>query len=436
MKSNKNYQRWINANNYIAGGNMLLSKNPNYILPIHWPTYFKKAKGVNIYDLDNKKYLDMSYMGIGTNILGYANKAIDSMVKKSIDLSISSTLNCYEEVELAKKLISIHPWANKVKFARTGGEANSIAIRLSRAFTKKDKVAICGYHGWHDWYLASNLSNKNNLNSMLMEGIKTDGIPKFLKNSTIPFQYNDIDNFLKIAKRRDVGSLIMEVKRNYDPHNNFLEKIREVCSKYKICLIFDECTSGFRENFGGLHLKYKVNPDLAIFGKALGNGYAITAILGKEEIMNTFNNTFISSTFWSERVGPVAGLATLKEMENIKSWKIISDLGNYFREKLNKVAKKNNLEIAIEGIPSLTTYRFKKNNQKYKTYISKKLIDKNILGTNAVYFSSSHSKKNIDLYINYLDEIFYEIKKDTLKKKNEIHDIAKKIAFNKFERLN
>ena len=139
----------------------------------------------------------------------------------------------------------------------------------------------------------------------------------------------------------------MEVKRNYDPKENFLHEIRDICNKYKICLIFDECTSGFRENLGGIHLKYKVNPDFSIFGKALGNGYAITAILGKEKIMNSFRDTFISSTFWSERIGPVAGLATLKEMKRQKSWRIITDLGEYFRLKLRK-AKNNDLEIKIE----------------------------------------------------------------------------------------
>ena len=436
MKKNNNYQRWLVANKLISGGNMLLSKNPNYILPIFWPTYFKKAKGIKIYDLDNVSYIDMSYMGIGTNILGYANSFVDSKVKKTISDSISSTLNCYEEVELAKNLISLHPWSERVKFARTGGEANSIAIRLSRAYTKKDKIAICGYHGWHDWYLASNLANPENLNSMLMKGIKTNGIPKYLKGSTIPFKYNDPSGFLKIAKRGDVGSLIMEVKRNYDPKENFLHEIRDICNKYKICLIFDECTSGFRENLGGIHLKYKVNPDFSIFGKALGNGYAITAILGKEKIMNSFRDTFISSTFWSERIGPVAGLATLKEMKRQKSWKIITDLGEYFRLKLRKVAKNNDLEIKIEGIPSLTTYSFIKNNQKYRTYISKKLLEKNILATNAVYFSTCHSRRNIDQYISYLDEIFYEINRDLLNKKNEINKIVKQVALNKFERLN
>ena len=147
---------------------MLLSKRPDMFLPNFWPSYFSKAKGINVWDMDKKKYKDMSIMGVGTNILGYGNKEVDKAVRNVIKQGNMSTLNCYEEVSLAEKLISIHPWANMVRFARTGGEANSIAVRIARAARKKDKVAICGYHGWHDWYLATNLQNNNSLKDHLL----------------------------------------------------------------------------------------------------------------------------------------------------------------------------------------------------------------------------------------------------------------------------
>ena len=187
---------WKRAQKVIPGGNMLLSKRPDMFLPNSWPSYFSKAKGINVWDLENKKYKDMSIMGVGTNILGYGNKEVDKAVKKVIKEGNMSTLNCYEEVLLAEKLIEIHPWGDMVRFARTGGEANAIAIRIARAANKRDKVAICGYHGWHDWYLATNLQNKESLNEHLLPGLSTAGIPKSLEGSVIPFPFNNIQKLL------------------------------------------------------------------------------------------------------------------------------------------------------------------------------------------------------------------------------------------------
>ena len=179
-KKNRGYKLWNDAKKYIPTGNSLLSKNPDLYLPNLWPTYYKKAKGCTITGVDGKNYIDMCMMGVGTNILGYSYKPIDNAVKNAVNNGNLSTLNCVEEIELAKKLIEINPWADMCKFARTGGEANSIAIRIARAFTKKDNIAICGYHGWHDWYLALNMKSKKNFKNTIKK-FKTDGVPKFLK---------------------------------------------------------------------------------------------------------------------------------------------------------------------------------------------------------------------------------------------------------------
>ena len=159
------------------------------------------------------------------------------------------------------------------KFTRTGGEANAVAIRIARSSTKNDKVAVCGYHGWHDWYLATNLISKDRLNSHLIEGLPPVGVPKSLTGSVFSFKYNDFDELEKLIKKQNIGIIKMEVVRNVQPKNNFLNKIRDICNKKKIILIFDECTTGFRQSFGGIHKNYNVEPDMAIFGKALGNGY-------------------------------------------------------------------------------------------------------------------------------------------------------------------
>ena len=189
------------------------------------------------------------------------------------------------------------------KFARSGGEADSIAVRIARAASKvSTRGAVCGYHGWHDWYLSANLTNNDNLENHLLPGLSSNGVPKELEGTIYPFNYNDLDYLKKIIKEKKIGIIKMEVMRNVEPKDDFLQKVRELANENNIILIFDECTSGFRKTFGGLHKFYSVEPDIAIFGKALGNGYAITAVIGKESVMQYAQETFISSTFWTERM--------------------------------------------------------------------------------------------------------------------------------------
>ena len=271
---------WKKANKIIPGGNMLLSKRPNLFLPNKWPTYFKKAEGCKVLGIDNINYLDCSIMGIGTNILGYGHPEVDAAVKKTISNGNMSTFNCPEEVELSEKIIQMHPWAHMVKLTRSGGEANAVAIRIARSYAKKrDKIAICGYHGWHDWYLAANLKSKK-FTVTFTSDLEINGVPKDLKNSTFSFEYNNIKQLKELIKKHNIGIVKMEVSRNIKPKDQFLQKVRKITESRGIVLIFDECTSGFRESFGGLHLKYNVTPDIAIFGKALGNGYQI--VIGKK----------------------------------------------------------------------------------------------------------------------------------------------------------
>ena len=337
-KLNKGIKLWNKAKKIIPGGGMLLSKKPEMFAPDLWPTYFTKSNGCFIWDLDNKKFMDMSLMGVGTNILGYNHPEVNDAVLKTVNKGNLTTLNCPEEVFLASKLIELHPWADMAKFARTGGEANAIAIRIARASSGKDNVAICGYHGWSDWYLAANLKTNKNLSNHLFDGLNPKGVPKKLKNTIFPFEYNNFEQLRKIIKTKNIGVVKMEVSRNFPPENNFLQKIREITTKNNIVLIFDECTSGFRRSNGGLHKYYKVNPDIAVFGKALGNGYAITAVIGKKNIMNFAQDTFISSTFWTERIGPTAALKTLEVMKKTKSWEKITNLGEEIQESWKKIA--------------------------------------------------------------------------------------------------
>ena len=428
---------WIKAKNLIPSGNMLFSKNSERLLPGLWPSYYSKAKGINIWDMSGKKYTDMSLMSVGTNVLGYSNTIIDKAVKKAISKGNMSTLNCPEEVELAEKLISIHPWAQMVKFTRSGGEANAVAIRIARSFTKKDGVAVCGYHGWHDWYLAANLQNKKILNNHLINNLKIDGVPKSLKKTIFTFNYNNFEELRNlINKNKNIGTVKMEVIRNMEPKKKFLQNIRKLCDEKNLILIFDECTSGFRETYGGIHKKYKINPDMAIFGKAIGNGYPINAIIGKKDLMLASNSSFISSTFWTERLGPVAALKTLEIMKKEKSWVTIKNNGKYIKRKWRALIKKYKISAKISGLDSMPKFTF---NSKYrmilKTYVTQEMLKLGYLVDEAIYLSTKHNKKNLNKYLKSFEKVLSEI--NLIKK---IKNIKKKclgnIAIDNFKRFN
>ena len=410
MSMSSGQELWKRAKKVIPGGNMLLSKRSEMFLPDKWPSYFSKAKGCEVWDLDGRKYIDMSIMGIGTNLLGYGNEEVDKAVNKTISLGNMSTLNCPEEVLLAEKLIEIHPWAQMVRFARSGGEANAIAIRIARAASGKDKVAICGYHGWHDWYLATNLQDESGLSEHLLPGLNPSGVPKSLQGTTIPFKFNDFENLLKIVENNDLAAIKMEVERSDPPINNFLEKVRELCNRKNIILIFDECTSGFRETFGGIHLKHNVYPDLCMFGKALGNGYAITSVIGKQEIMQAAQKTFISSTFWTERIGPTAALKTLELMQESNSWDHVSCLGDKVREIWKNLAFKNQLDINIGGIKPIPQFSIQsKDFLKYKTFITQEMLKEGYLSSNVIFISMAHNENILNEYKMKLEKIFQVI---------------------------
>jgi glutamate-1-semialdehyde aminotransferase len=433
----KGQELYKKAKTLIPGGTMLLSKRPEMFLPDNWPSYFSKAKGCKIWDLDNQELLDMTIMGIGTNTLGYGHDAVDSAVLDTVKKGNMSTLSCPEEVYLAEKLIEINPWAHMVRFARSGGEANSIAIRIARAASGKDKVAICGYHGWHDWYLSANHNSGDSLSGHLLPGLNPSGVPKALKDTVLPFHYNNYEELVDLVEKHDIGVIKMEVLRNFGPEDNFLHKVRELATKKNIVLIFDECTSGFRETFGGIYKKFGVEPDLAMYGKTIGNGYALTAVVGKRSVMEAAQTSFISSTFWTERIGPTAALATLKVMEEIKSWEIITSIGKKVQEGWGSLATLHGLEINIAGIPSLSTYSFKsENGLAYKTLIAQEMLKKNILASTNFYASIAHEDNYIQKYFSELDKVYAIIKKCENKELN-INDLLEgPICHSGFKRLN
>ena len=398
---------WQRAKRVIPGGNMLLSKRAEMFLPDQWPAYFSRAKGCHVWDLDGRKLIDMSIMGIGTNLLGYGHPAVDAAVAAAVASGNMSTLNCPEEVWLAERLVALHPWADMARFARSGGEANAIAIRIARAATGRDTVAICGYHGWHDWYLATNLQNDSGLEEHLLPGLEPNGVPRGLAGTVQPFSFNRLDQLEALASSHELAAVKMEVQRSTPPEPGFLEGVRELCNRLSIVLIFDECTSGFRETFGGLHLKYGVEPDMAMFGKALGNGYAITAIIGRHSVMEAAQSTFISSTFWTERIGSTAALKTLEVMERERSWEMVTATGLELRWRWQELADRHGLSISHNGLPALTGFTFQSPKAlEYKTLISQEMLKKGYLAATSCYTSLAHTTEVVEGYLHELDAVF------------------------------
>ncbi|WP_202986110.1 aminotransferase class III-fold pyridoxal phosphate-dependent enzyme [Pedobacter gandavensis] len=433
----KGQELYKKAKALIPGGTMLLSKRPEMFLPDQWPSYFSKAKGCKVWDLDGKELIDMCIMGIGTNTLGYGNDEVDAAVLETVKSGNMSTLSCPEEVYLAEKLIEINPWADMVRFARSGGEANSIAVRIARAASGKDKVAICGYHGWHDWYLSANHNGGDDLSSHLLPGLSAKGVPKNLKDTVYPFHYNNYEELLSIVENNEIGVIKMEVVRNFGPEDNFLQKVRDLATRKNIVLIFDECTSGFRETFGGIYKKYGVEPDIAMYGKTIGNGYALTAVVGRRSVMEAAQTTFISSTFWTERIGPTAALATLNVMEKVKSWETITKIGKKIQKGWNDLADAHHLSITLAGIPALTTYSFNSDNAlEYKTLITQEMLKKGFLASTSFYACTKHSDEMINSYFDALDAVYSDISKCEVGDKNIATLLDGPVCHSGFKRLN
>jgi glutamate-1-semialdehyde 2,1-aminomutase len=397
----------VRAKRIIPGGGMLLSKKQELFLPGYWPTYFSRTEGCKVWDLDGTSFIDMSTMSVGTNTLGYSHPKVDYAVSEAVRKGNLATLNCPEEVFLAEKLVELHPWADMAWLARTGGEANAIAIRIARAASRRDNIAFCGYHGWHDWYLAVNLRDNEALSDHLIPGLKPIGVPKALGSTVFSFEYNQIESLEKLVDEHDIGVIKMEVMRNIEPRNGFLDKVRQLATRKGIVLIFDECTSGFRQTFGGLHKEYAVEPDMAVFGKALGNGYAITGIIGKAGVMECAKETFISSTFWTERIGPTAALKTLEVMEEELSWEQITKKGRRVCEGLELLKKNHGVPMRIFGLPALCSFVFQSpNHLEYRTLITQEFLKKGFLASNVIYSCTQHSDAIIDQYLEIMDDIF------------------------------
>lgn len=410
--SSLNQELYRRARQLMPGGTQLLSKRPEMFLPGQWPTYFKSAKGAEVVDIEGRTFLDMSYCGIGATVLGFADPDVNAAVKNAVDMGSMCTLNSAEDIELAELLIETHPWADMVRFGRAGGEAMAVAIRIARAATGRDMVAFCGYHGWHDWYLSANLGATSILDGHLLPGLDTKGVPRGLAGLMHPFHFNNLEEIQSIvAEHRDqLAAIVMEPVRSSEPTPEFIKGVRALADDAGVVLVFDEVTSGLRINSGGAHLAYGVDPDIAVFAKAIANGFPMAAIVGRSSVMDAAQETFISSTAWTERVGPVAALATLRKHREQNVPAQLIRIGTRVQKGWTEAAKAAAIPVQTSGIAPLGHFVFDlPNAQEVRTLFTQMMLDRGILATGAFYAMWAHTDAHVDRYLEAVNEVFREL---------------------------
>lgn len=422
----------------MPGGTQLLSKRPELFVPGQWPTYAQRASGCRVWDLDGREFVDMTTTGIGACLLGYADPDVNEAAKQAIDRGSLTSLNVPDEVELAERLVDLHPWADQVRFARTGGEAMSIAVRIARAATGRDAVAVCGYHGWSDWYIAANLGDDARLDGHLLPGLQPTGVPRALRNTALPFRYNRVDELDDIVARHGdaLGAIVMEPLRFDEPTDGFLERVREIADRHRLVLVYDEITSGWRHTFGGVHRALGVEPDIAVYAKSISNGFPMAAVVGRTDVMEAAQVSFISSTYWTEAVGPAATLRTLDKMLASNLAEHVDAVGRDFRTGLLQAAAAHGVRLRFSGRPALLHIEFDYGDASpaVRTLFSQHLLDDGYLTGGAFYPTLAHDSSVVDGYLRAADQALGRIA-SSLDRHSVETDLRGPIAHAGFQRL-
>lgn len=408
------------ARQIIPGGTQLLSKRPEMYAPGRWPAYYAEARGCEVIDLDGRRYCDMTTSGIGSCLLGYADPDVTDAVVRRVQLGSMCTLNCIEEPQLAELLIALHPWAEQARFCRTGGESMAVAVRIARAFTGRDRVAMCGYHGWSDWYLAANLADAaeasgghgDRLREHLLAGLSPAGVPSGLAGTALTFSYNRLDELERHVRRhgRELAAVVMEPTRSVDPEPGFLEGVRELCRECGAVLVFDEISVGWRLALGGAHLRYGVTPDVAVFAKALGNGHPIGAVIGRGAVMQAAQASFISSTYWTEGVGFAAALATVRKLQSLDAAAHAAAMGERFRDGWQRLGRTHGVSVRVTGHPAMLTFGFDHpESAALGTLLTTRMLDRGFLVGSGFYPSLAHQERHVEACLAAANDVFAEL---------------------------
>lgn len=393
----KSDEYWTRARGLIPAGTQCLSKGPTQFVDGVAPKYLKRGKGCHVWDVDGNEYIDWG-MGLRTVILGYGYAAVNEAITRQLEDGTNFTLMHPLEVEVAELLKKLIPCAEAVRYSKSGSDVTTAAVRGARAYTGRDKVAICGYHGWHDWYVVTTERNK--------------GVPKILKQLSFVFQYNNVESLEQLfdTYHDEIAAVIMEPVGVTPPTTGFLRDVKKVTHDNGAVLIFDEIITGFRFALGGAQEYFKVTPDLATFGKAMSNGMPISALVGKEEIMSIFNDTFWSSTFGGECLSLAAAMATINELKEKKIIDFLWAQGTKLQDGYNKLANEHKLEKYTQcvGYPPSSLIKFfgraPDESLLMKSLVQQELLKRGILWAAYQAISYAHNDKEINTTLEAFDD--------------------------------
>jgi glutamate-1-semialdehyde aminotransferase len=395
-------------------GTQLYSRRPELGAFGQGPIYFDKMKNAHFRDIDGNEFIDTA-MGIGSVLLGYGYDKVDNAVKEQIDKGVLGSINNTLEIEVAQTIIDMVPCAEMVKFCKSGGEADTIAVRMARGYTGKEKVLFCGYHGWHDWYLAANLVSDSSLDQHLLPNLNPKGVPASLSGTCLPFEYNNQSQLNSLLKKNagEVACIIMEATRFKKPDKGFLESVRKLADEHQCLLIFDEVITGFRMSKGGAQEYFGITPDLATFAKAIANGYSLAAVVGRRNVMKTQADNFISSTNWSDCTALAAGLATLNEILNQPVIETINKTGQELVSHLRVMAKKYNLDVSVAGHGFDFTINFNYGllSGKIMTLFIQEMVACGIYTNGVIYPCYTHTSEDLEKIMSAADQVFALLKK-------------------------
>lgn len=412
IRINKSSKLKKKTENIIPGCSQTFSKAPTQFVQGVAPVFLENGKASHVWDVDGNEYIDYA-MALGPIILGHNYPRVSRVVKEAVEKSVTFSLPHRLETELAELLCQIIPCAEMVKFGKNGSDVTSAAVRVSRAYTRRDKVACSGYHGWQDWYVGTTTMKR--------------GVPEAVRELTLVFEYNKIETLEKIfaENKNKIACVIMEPVGIVEPKNNFLQKVRDLTHRNGSVLVFDEVITGFRFSMGGAQEYFGVTPDLACFGKAMANGFPISAIAGRRKIMKLFKDVFYSFTFGGEIMSITAAIATIKELESKNVIKYLWEQGRKIKDGYNVLAREYGLGKITEctGFPPRTVIIFKDKSGKtdllLKSLFQQECIKRGILFTGGHNMCFSHSNSDIDytlrVYRTVLEILKEAIKKDKVK---------------------
>ena len=339
------------AGELIPGWTQLISRRADQFANGVSPIYAQRAKGARFVDVDEHEYIDW-VNAVGAIILGHADAVVDGAVKEQIDRGSIYTLNSPLEIELAEELVATIPSAEMVRYTKGGGEACAVAARIARGVTGRDIILFCGYHGWHDWYQAANFGVDPESGEYPFAGIEPIGVPRALAGTVIPFAYGDAAGLSKLLDehRGQVAAVMMEPARSELPPAGYLEEVRRLTEAHDVVLIFDEVSCGWRPALGGMQEVTGVIPDMTVLAKAMSNGYPMGAVVGKRAVMEAASIMFISSSYWSDNIGLIAALTTLRELKRRNAVAYLNEVGEALRGAINYAIADAGLQGQCSGI--------------------------------------------------------------------------------------